>query len=129
MPQFESEGLKGGLWRGRLTADTAPGRLVLTHHGEIVAEARLSPDGDNRWLVETTLPGEVLTDGVQTLVLVSDGGAEGAPVLSGDGKTLARLSVMAGRPLDDDLLAELAALRAELELVKRELRRMGTAQG
>lgn len=129
MSQFESEGLKGGLWRGRLTCDTAPGRVVVTHHGEIVAEARLSPDGDNRWLVETMLPGEVLTDGVQTLVMVTDGGAEGAPVLTGDGETLARLSIMAGRPLDDDLLAELAALRAELELVKRELRRMGATQG
>ncbi len=30
---------------------------------------------------------------------------------------------MAGQPLDEDLTAEIATLRAELELVKRELRR------
>lgn len=129
MLHFENAGLKGGLWRGRLRGNWQPGRLVLTYQGVMMAEARLTPDGDQAWQVEVRLPADVLSDGVQTLVLMTDGGPEGAPALAGGGETVARLPLMAGRPLDEDLLAELAALRAELELVKRELRRMGAAQG
>lgn len=125
MPGFESGGLKGGLWRGRLSGEQPPGRVVLVHHGEVVAEAQLRPEGENAWQVEVQLPGEVLSEGVQTLLLVADEGGEEP----GAGLTLARLALMAGRPLDEDLLAEMAALRSELELVKRELRRIGAAQG
>ncbi|MFN3275806.1 MAG: hypothetical protein ACK41U_14180 [Paracoccus sp. (in: a-proteobacteria)] len=128
MPHFENAGLKGGLWRGRLRGNWQPGRLLLTYQGVMVAEARLTPDGDQAWQVEVNLPADVLSDGVQTLVLTTDSGPEGSPALAGGGETVARLPLMAGRPLDEDLLAELAALRAELELVKRELRRMGAAQ-
>ena len=124
MPTFDSHGLKGGVWRGRLTGpDQPPARVLLIQHGEVLAEARLTPDGERAWRVEVALPGSVLSDGVQTLLLKAvpeavEGDATDA------GRTLARLSLMAGRPLDEDMAAEVAALRAELELVKRELRRL-----
>ena len=41
----------------------------------------------------------------------------GAPVLG-------RLDLRAGQPLAQDVLAEIALLRAELELMKREFRRL-----
>ena len=57
---------------------------------------------------------------MQTLLLkTAAAGQDSGP----DGHVLARLSLLAGDPLDEDLAAEIAALRAELELVKRELRR------
>lgn len=121
MLQFESHGVRGGTWRGRLSGGTAPERVILSHHGETLAEATLTPDAEG-WQVEVDLPGTVVSDGMQTLMLLAETGSE--PAL-----TLARLALLAGRPLEDDLLAEIAALRAELELVKRELRKMAQPQG
>lgn len=124
MPQFENHGLKGGLWRGRLEGlAVRPARVVLAHHGAVVAEAQLEGDGEGAWLVQVDLPGDVLSDGVQTLLLRTDHGASGEDLQPG-GEVLARLSLLAGQPLDEDLTAEISALRAELELVKRELRRL-----
>lgn len=121
MLHFESHGVRGGTWHGLLSGGAAPDRVVLSHQGEILAEARLTPEGEG-WRVEVDLPGAVVSDGVQTLMLLAESGSE--PAL-----TLARLALLAGRPLEDDLLAEIAALRAELELVKRELRKMAQPQG
>lgn len=125
MLRFQSHGVKGGVWRGRLEGGTRPARVALTLLGEIVAQAQLAGDGDG-WLLEVALPGSTISDGVQTLVLTADDGAPDEPTRP-DGLHLARLPLLAGRPLDEDLLAEMAALRAELELVKRELRRLGAA--
>ncbi|RJL07534.1 hypothetical protein D3P06_00230 [Paracoccus aestuarii] len=128
MPQFDNHGLRGGIWRGRITGlAAAPGRVVLIHHGEVLSQARLAADGDDAWLVEVDLPGQVLTEGLQTLLLKADD-AEGEEGSRPEGVLLARISVMAGRVLDDDLASEIAALRAELELVKRELRRFAAEQ-
>lgn len=127
MPHFDNHGLKGGQWRGRLTdSDGQPARVILLHHGEVMAEARLTADGDNAWNVTVDLPREVLSDGLQTLILKTDthtAGEDSSP----EGHVLARLHLLAGRPLDEDLAAEIVALRAELELVKRELRRFASA--
>jgi hypothetical protein len=126
MTQFESHGLKGGLWRGRLThPNGAPARIILVQNGEVIAEGRMTADGDDASLIEVDLPRDVLSDGLQTLLLRSDAGEAGDEV-NPDGELLARLPLLAGRPLDDDLTAEITALRSELELVKRELRRFAS---
>ncbi|MDN5567207.1 MAG: hypothetical protein L0G27_00385 [Paracoccus sp. (in: a-proteobacteria)] len=126
MMQFESHGLKGGLWRGRLThPQGAPARILLVQHGEILAEGRLTADGEDASLVEVDLPRDVLSEGLQTLLLRADAGESGDEVHP-DGELLARLPLLAGRPLDEDLTTEITALRAELELMKRELRRFAS---
>lgn len=123
MMQFDSHGLKGGLWRGRLThPQGAPARITLILNGEVMAEGRMTADGEGASLVEVDLPREVLSEGMQTLLLRADAGEAGAEAHP-DAELLARLPLLAGRPLDDDMTAEITALRAELELVKRELRR------
>ncbi|WP_265502120.1 hypothetical protein [Paracoccus beibuensis] len=122
MPIFEDHGLRGGVWRGCLRGTQAPARVVLVQHGEIMAEVVPVADGPDAWHVELGLPAEVLTSGVQTLLLKAEEGARGEG-LRPDGRVLARLVLLAGQPLDEDLMAEIATLRAELELVKRELRR------
>lgn len=123
MMQFDSHGLKGGLWRGRLThPQGAPARITLILNGAVMAEGRMTADGEGASLVEVDLPREVLSEGMQTLLLRADAGEAGAEAHP-DAELLARLPLLAGRPLDDDMTAEITALRAELELVKRELRR------
>lgn len=123
MMQFESHGVKGGLWRGRLThPQGAPARITLILNGEVMAEGRMTADGGDASLVEVDLPHQVLSEGIQTLLLRADAGEAGSEAHP-DAELLARMPLLAGRPLDEDLTAEITALRAELELVKRELRR------
>lgn len=121
MPHFDNHGLKGGVWQGHLSGVTAPPpRVVLIQHAEILTDARLTADAAGGWRVEVDIPAQALSDGMQTLLLKTAAtGQDSGP----DGHVLARLSLLAGDPLDEDLVAEIAALRAELELVKRELRR------
>lgn len=122
MTRFENLGLRGGLWSGILTADSAPRRVFLLRHGEILSFAKLMAVGDGRWDVSVDIPASVLSEGTHSLTLVADEGeGEGAPLP--DSIHLDHLSLIAGKILDDDLAAEIALIRSELELIKREFRR------
>ncbi|MDO5605018.1 MAG: hypothetical protein Q4G25_07655 [Paracoccus sp. (in: a-proteobacteria)] len=120
---FESLGLKGGLWSGRLMRTHAPARVMLVHGGEVLEHARLRPDGDG-WRVEVTLPSQALSEGVQSFALVADGAGEGPP--AADAERLAVLPVLAGAALNQDIMAEIELIRAELDMLKRELRRLAS---
>lgn len=122
MPKFEDYGVRGGVWSGRLTATRRPGRVCATHLGEVVAEAVLTDAAGNAWNLRIDLPAALISEGVTSLILVADEAGPGAPV-SPASVHLARLNLAAGRVLDDDVAAELALLRSELELLKREFRR------
>ena len=117
--QFDDLGLSDGIWRGMLHAPAAPARLCVMDEGRIVADATLKGDAKGPWQVEAELPASVMSEGIRSLLLVvcdEDGPRPGASALG-------RLDLRAGRPLDQDLLAEIALLRAELDLLKREFRR------
>ncbi|MBK4216207.1 hypothetical protein JJJ17_09750 [Paracoccus caeni] len=120
--QFFDHGVHDGIWSGLLEADRAPARLYVTLRGEIVAKAILS-DGPKKesWQVQVALPGQVISDGVHSLVLVADDADTDAPVQA-DALHLGRLALLAGTPLNRDVEAEIALLRDELELLKREFR-------
>lgn len=109
--QFKSHGLKSGVWSGVLTGKMAPARLTVTLRGEDVAQAALTPLAPGEWQMRVPLPAALLSDGTHSLALQADGGG-----------VLARLPIIAGAALDDDLIAEIALLRDELELLKREFR-------
>ncbi|UFS65334.1 hypothetical protein LO749_01860 [Paracoccus denitrificans] len=128
MNEFESLGLKGGIWQGVLHRDAPPGRLVLVHMGSRLAEARVNPEPEGGWAVDVAIPAERLSDGVQSFLLLEDGGAEGEPPHPG-ARHLASLTLVAGALLDGDLHAELSLMRSELELLKKELRRLAAEPG
>ena len=119
--KFTCYSISNGIWRGLLQAETRPERLSVRLRGHVVAEADLTPDGAGRWLVQISLPGRVISEGVQTLVLVADAGKAGDPVLDG-GVVLARMPLLAGQPLAQDLEVEIKTLRDELDMLKREFR-------
>ncbi|MDO5647059.1 hypothetical protein [Paracoccus sp. (in: a-proteobacteria)] len=116
MTQFDDHGLQDGAWRGTLTGDR-PARLAVIHLGQVVAE--IAPDSDT---VALPVPARALSSGLQTLLLMGDNGAPGEP-LRADAQQLGHLAILAGQPLEQDALAEIASLRAELDLMKREFRR------
>ena len=45
MSDFESLGLKGGIWQGVIARAEPPGRLSLVHLGERIAEVLATPEG------------------------------------------------------------------------------------
>jgi len=124
MGDFEDLGLRGGTWEGSLARAAAPGRIVLVHLGQVVGQADIAQLAEGRWRVAVRLPLDRLTGGLTTFQLIEAGG-EGAM-----GRRLAVLPILAGQPLEGDLRAELSLMRAEIDLLKRELRRIGAgAQG
>ena len=124
MSDFESLGLKAGNWTGILMRPTAPKRVMLTHLGQPVAEARIRADQPGSWRIEVAIPAECLSEGVQSLTLLADDGEGDQPMPGAE--RLAVLSLVAGAPLDMNLRAEIDLIRAELDLLKREFRRIAT---
>ena len=111
---FESHGVSAGCWTGTLQSDSPPAPLSVTHQGTVVTQATLREAGPGVWAVSADLPPSVIDNGVHSLLL-----------LAGD-SVLASLTLVAGTVAGDDLLAEVAQLRAELDLLKREFRRLAT---
>lgn len=108
---------RDGVWEGLLIAgpgNDRPPEVVASLeerpvHGVIVADTA----EQGRWVVEVPVPVEALGDGVRT-VLIRD---------SRDDELLDSFTVIAGEALDEDIRAEVALLRAELDLLKRSFRK------
>lgn len=66
-----------------------------------------------KWDVRLELPADVLTDGVQTFLLVDNE----------TGATLDSFAILTGEPVSDDLRGEIDLLRAELDMLKKAFRR------
>lgn len=110
--------IQAGVYEGVLKADTDSGGapdigayFSEQPVGELSVEA--DPALDATWHVRLTLPADVLTDGVQTFVLVDN---------ATDAK-LDSFTIITGEPLDDDLRGEIDLLRAELDMLKKAFRR------
>lgn len=106
--------LANGRWEGVLAGVTGPVPTVEAWHQDrllpgLTVEA-LAGHAD-RHAVRLDLPLAVLSEGVQTVVFRVAG------------EVLATVTLVAGAPLDEDLRAEIALLRAELDLLKRAFRR------
>jgi len=106
--------LLSGRYEGLLTAPESIG-IEAVHQGKVIAMARVTPeDGrSDAYRVALDLPAEVISDSVQVISLKS--------VRSG--ATLDQVTLMGGDALDQDIRAEMALLREELEMLKRAFRR------
>lgn len=127
MAYWEDLGLRGGIWQGIWHDDRAPKRVSLVHLGERVGGAELVPLRAASWRVSARLPADLLTEGVTTMMLVADSGSGEAPIAA-DAERLAALPIIAGTVLDEDLRAEITLMRAEMDLLKREIRRLAAAE-
>lgn len=107
-------GLRAGIWEGVVTGGEAPPRIEATHLGKPLEDVTITPDpsAEATWRIAVTLPPEVLSDGVQTILIADETGAH-----------LGSFTLLAGDVLDEDIRAELDLLRAELDLLKRAFRR------
>lgn len=120
MLEFEDHGIRGGVWSGRIIGKERPHAVCGTCRGEDVGQAVLEDDPEGGWIMRLEVPPSILSDGVSSLVLVAALPNDGQPLVH-----LGALHLAAGKILNPDVEAEIAALRSELELLKREFRRMG----
>ncbi|MCK0095897.1 hypothetical protein MWU60_09995 [Yoonia sp. F2084L] len=105
--------IKAGVWQGDLVGagENTP-QVQVTHLGVALEGVTCTHDGTHDvWRLTVPIPPTLINDGVQTFL-----------VRDADGTTLAQFSIVAGEPLADDLRAEIALLRGELELLKKAFR-------
>lgn len=112
--QFINTQIKDGVWQGDLTgAGQEMPDLQVTHLGQVIDGLTFAHDAaHDMWRVRLPLPSSLIFDGVQTFLLHDN-----------TGTTLCSFSLIVGEPLADDLRAEIALLRGELEVLKSALRR------
>lgn len=108
---------ENAIWEGHVTADTEP-RIEAHYLGEVLNGVELTPNGDG-WTLRIPVPVTALSDGVHTVV-IRDVNAD---------QKLGDFAIIAGVPATDDLRAEVALLRAELDMLKRAVRRANTPRG
>lgn len=109
--------IKDGVWTGRLQVDgdTAQAPQVAASHMDAAVpgvELAPAPDAPSQWLVTIPIPPAVMSEGVHT-VLICD---------AATGTRLDHFTIVTGEPLEDDIRAEVALLRAELDMLKRTFR-------
>lgn len=102
-----------GVWEGVLTGAVGADRLEASHQGRRLEGLTLSPVAGQTGThaVRLPIPASVLSEGVQTVLIKADG------------DVLASFTLVAGQPLEEDLRAEIALMRAELDLLKKAFRR------
>jgi hypothetical protein len=118
LPKLLDTRLEAGVWRGVVAAE-APPALTALHRGQSlpgVAVAAL-PGPPGQHAVTLPIPVEVLSDGVEVILL-----------MAGEHK-LGQITLIAGEAAGDDLRAEVALLREELDLLKRAFRRQLSERG
>ncbi|MCB1334427.1 MAG: hypothetical protein KDK26_12435 [Roseivivax sp.] len=117
MPSYSAHHLilRDGLWRVAIAGDEAAPDPVLTvtHAGAVLGDAALSHQGPGAWLLQVRVPSEAIGEGTQTLVVSAENSAD--PLIC--------LTLHLGAQFQDDLRAEVALLRAELDMLKRAFRR------
>ena len=109
--------LTDGVWEGILTLNRefdAPPMLQARYLDKALDGLEVRPDDrPGRFILRLSLPIEVLSDGAHVVSFVN---SENDEVLTSE-------TILAGDILVEDLRAEIALLRAELDMLKRAFRR------
>jgi hypothetical protein len=111
-PKIITSEMRAGIWQAELTG-TAPDQVTVSHAGTKLEGVSVEGDPSRGcWRITVPIPAAAMSDGVQTFV-----------VQDGQGATFADFAIAAGDVLADDLRAEVALLRAELDMLKSAFRK------
>lgn len=105
--------INAGVWSGAIAGagDTEPA-LTISYQGTALEGVSLTHDSDrNLWIVSVDIPRAAINDGVQSFL-----------ISHADGTTLGSFALMGGAVMAEDLRAEIALLRAELDMLKQSFR-------
>ena len=104
--------LRAGIWTGELV-DGSVESVQVMHEGKALDGVSITALADrDSTQISVAVPAALISDGVQTFV-VQDAG----------GQVLTSFSILAGDVMADDLRAEIALLRAELNMLKSAFRK------
>lgn len=106
-----------GVWEGVIAGDSdaSPEPAVdVRVHDLPVSDVAVEPLQDPAsWLLKIPVPAHMIADGVHTFVISE----------TTQGQALGDFSIIAGDAAGEDIRAEMALLRAELDMLKRSFRR------
>ncbi|WP_421701536.1 hypothetical protein [Aliiroseovarius sp.] len=109
--------IQAGIWEGVLTVDgdRIQPQVEVSHQAQTLDGVEVSedPEWPGRFVLRVPIPPEVLYDGVQSFVISE----------TVTGEKLDSFTIVTGQPLEDDVRAEMALLREELDMLKRAFRR------
>jgi len=108
--------ISAGRWTGLVQmagSGSATPDFAVTCDGRVLSGLVVAPASPGVLRLELPLPADVVTDGLQVFLLG----------LAGAGAPLGRFVLFAGQSADGDMMAEIALLRAELDLLKAAFRR------
>ena len=111
-PTLTKSRLQEGTWEGWLTGAPEGIEIDATHLGRSLPGVELTP-GDGGQHVRVPIPVDILSDGMHTVLLTD----------KATGRLLSSFAILAGDALSEDIRAEVDLMRAELDLLKRALRR------
>ena len=102
---------KNGIWRAHLQAETEP-QIDVLYLGQALDDVRVEK-AENGWELSVHVPPAAISDGVHCFVIRDSQSSE----------KIGEFTIIAGAPAAEDLRAEVALLRAELDMLKRSFRR------
>jgi len=107
--------IRAGVWEGVVSGAAEPPTLAVVHLEKPVPGVTVTAVAERagEWLVQVPIPAELLSEGVQTFLIIN----------SATGEKLQHFTVITGVAMEDDLRAEVDLLRAELDMLKRAFRR------
>lgn len=105
--------IQGGRWSGLVRLVGASPGFAVSLDGEELAGLSEEPAGKGLVRLTLDLPSRVISEGMRMFLVRPRGAAE----------PLGRFVLFAGQAIDGDALAEIALLRAELDLLKAAFRR------
>lgn len=107
--------IRAGVWEGVVSGAAETPTLAVLHLEKPVPGVTVTAVAERagEWLVQVPIPAELLSEGVQTFLIIN----------SATGEKLQHFTVITGVAMEDDLRAEVDLLRAELDMLKRAFRR------
>jgi hypothetical protein len=104
-----------GIWQGVVSGSGAEKpELAITHANANVPDIKLTHnEAADHWLLTIPIPAEAIADGIQ-IILVVDRQTD---------QKLGEIVVIGDEIPNEDIRAEMALLRAELDMLKRAFRR------
>ena len=113
--QLTKTRMREGVWQGIITGvGEDPPQIEVTHESTIISDIVLTHNQSaDHWALSVPIPIAAIGDGVNT-VMIRDTETD---------VKIGHITLIAGEALEDDILAEMNLLRAELDMLKRAFRR------
>ena len=104
--------IRAGCWHGLVAATERP-RISIRSGVQASSAQHVLADEPGRWTVEAAIPADMISDGIHAFAIIDES----------DDRQLGAFTIAIGAVTGDDIVAEVAALRGEIELLKAAFRR------